>query len=754
MKKLLSMFLVVVMMFSTISLSVFASNAADVVIVGAEITAKPGETVEIPIIIEQNNGFCGLNLHFEYSDLLTFVSLKNVVSSLTCTNSVTTVWDGADDYTGTGNLAVLTFTVPTTSEYGTKYTIQINFIEAYDIDLNDVSVLTSAASITVVCSHSNTTNMPETLPDCDEGGYTAGVYCNDCETYISGHEPMSATGNHTDADGQWESNEDRHFRTCDCGHIFDSADHSGGTATCSQKAVCSTCEEEYGAVNSDNHAGGTTTIRKLNPDHKTQTDGYSGDVKCLGCSQIITYGQVIKADEHVSANSWSFDDTYHWKICSISECGIAIDDTKEQHISTGSNVATCQKQAVCDICHTSYGDLASHDYTAEEKNTQALKSPGDCCNYAAYYYSCSVCGNVEHNDDHVFFGDKAIDEHIGGTIVVNDSSAEHQTQTPGYTGDTKCLGCDRIISYGQTISPGAHTADNVWSSNETHHWKECAVDGCGVEIDDSRATHASTGSNTATCIETAKCDICNTSYGNTTDHDWENTYSNDDSEHWYECAECEAQRDNAIHSYSSIGYSNNCHWHECECGAKLASEEHSGGIADCDNKAKCEVCQQEYGNIMHDTVYVSRVEATEEEDGNIEHWYCEECSSYFADAACAIEISYENTIIKYKELTNCNMSGHKFITFAVDESVHAKICTNKCGVIISALHSFGLNHICRECGMMLNVTDDEDIIVIEEPIEPATEESEEAVANNPKTGIACSLLQLTLCAALAMFKRR
>ena len=44
------------------------------------------------------------------------------------------------------------------------------------------------------CEHTNTTDVAAVAATCIESGYTAGVYCNDCETYISGHEVVAATG--------------------------------------------------------------------------------------------------------------------------------------------------------------------------------------------------------------------------------------------------------------------------------------------------------------------------------------------------------------------------------------------------------------------------------------------------------------------------------------------------------------------------------------------------------------------------------
>ena len=46
----------------------------------------------------------------------------------------------------------------------------------------------------IKCEHTNKTNTAAVAATCTESGYTAGVYCNDCETYISGHQVIEALG--------------------------------------------------------------------------------------------------------------------------------------------------------------------------------------------------------------------------------------------------------------------------------------------------------------------------------------------------------------------------------------------------------------------------------------------------------------------------------------------------------------------------------------------------------------------------------
>ncbi len=47
------------------------------------------------------------------------------------------------------------------------------------------------------CAHENTEEKEEVAPTCIEAGITAGTWCNDCESYISGGEEIPATGEHT-----------------------------------------------------------------------------------------------------------------------------------------------------------------------------------------------------------------------------------------------------------------------------------------------------------------------------------------------------------------------------------------------------------------------------------------------------------------------------------------------------------------------------------------------------------------------------
>jgi hypothetical protein len=98
------------------------------------------------------------------------------------------------DITANGVFATLTFTVADDAEYGHKADITITYTVGDVCDGNYVNVPVNVVngSVTIVCPHANTTNVPENPAGYSEDGYTAGVMCNDCKTYISGHELIPA----------------------------------------------------------------------------------------------------------------------------------------------------------------------------------------------------------------------------------------------------------------------------------------------------------------------------------------------------------------------------------------------------------------------------------------------------------------------------------------------------------------------------------------------------------------------------------
>lgn len=130
-----------------------------------------------------------------------------------------------------------------------------------------------------------------------------------------------------------------------------SAAHEGGTATCTEKAVCTLCGHAYGTVDANNHVGGTE-LRNAKKATCTE-DGHTGDTYCKGCGVKLQSGTAIKATGH-----------------------------------TGGT-ATCVSAAVCTVCGQAYGkkDAGNHDL----KHT-AAKAPGIYARGNTEYWQCKACG--------------------------------------------------------------------------------------------------------------------------------------------------------------------------------------------------------------------------------------------------------------------------------------------------------------------------------------------------------------------------
>ena len=75
---------------------------------------------------------------------------------------------------------------------------------------------------------------------------------------------------------------------------------------------------------------------------------------------------------------------------------------------------------------------------------------------------------------------------------------------------------------------------------------------------------------------------------------------------------------------------------------------HTGGTATCTERAVCEVCGKAYGEPdpknHTDLQHIPAKAATKTAGGNIEYWYCEDCGTYFADAAATKEIKQADTV--------------------------------------------------------------------------------------------------------------
>ena len=146
---------------------------------------------------------------------------------------------------------------------------------------------------------------------------------------------------------------------------------------------------------------------------------------------------------------------------------------------------------------------------------------------------------------------------------------------------------------------------------------------------------------TATCTEKAECTLCGSEYGETDiqNHTGEEKWEQTETKHtkkWDCCGTVTVEE--ADHEFEN-GVCTVCQY---VCG-------HKGGEATCKKKAVCEICGEAYGeldaNNHKELTHVEAKEATKEEEGNTEYWYCKDCGKYYSDKDGEKEIAKADTVI-------------------------------------------------------------------------------------------------------------
>ncbi|MBE7057685.1 MAG: hypothetical protein E7387_01100 [Ruminococcaceae bacterium] len=579
-KRLLALILSLTMIFAMSAVNMSATETTEHTITIENVEAESGEDVAIKVMIENNPGIWGMDLKISYDkSALTLTSVDNgdfyQASEWTKGNLNADVYilsyeaGGLDNITTkSGTLAILNFKVSDTAVAGDyAVTASCNDGDIINVSFENVPFTITGGGVTVKAKPVTVTGVTidETLSLKTGETKTPGYTVNPAEAT---NKAVSFKSDNTDVATVNETT----------GEV---TGIKGGTTTITVTTADGNFTDTCIVTVACSHANKTPVAEKSSD---CKNKGWDAYVKCDDCGQLFAENGTTEIAE------------------------IPFRQLSDQH--TGGT-ATCTKQAVCTVCSQSYGALTSHDYTAETKKAEALKTAGNCRDYAVYYYSCSACGKVEDKDSHTFNGDKVADNHIGGTTLVNQAEANHKTQTNGYTGDAKCLGCGEIIDYGETIPAGAHTPADIWSTDGEYHWKECNVVGCGIVINNSKISHSSTGANVATCQKRAVCDVCGVSYGEVADHDWNTTaWEKDSTGHWHECNTVGCTEKNAFEGHTPDHQGN-------------ATEEYA---------IKCTVCQYEIeAQLGHTHVFDKEVA---EEQYIASKANCTDAAKYYKSCKC------------------------------------------------------------------------------------------------------------------------
>lgn len=205
-------------------------------------------------------------------------------------------------------------------------------------------------------------------------------------------------------------NETQHQVKCEsCGYKTEWENHTGGTATCTAKAVCSVCGEAYGELaahvadstykyNGEGHWTACATCGTPMSNQEAHTGGTANcqhKTVCDVCGQ--PYGE-LDASNHTGGIRWAQTAETHqafYLCCGAAAGAEANHSWNDESVCTEcgygcahtGGTATCTALAVCDICGHTYGDLLPHDYRwviDQEATTEAT---------GLKHEECTACGD-------------------------------------------------------------------------------------------------------------------------------------------------------------------------------------------------------------------------------------------------------------------------------------------------------------------------------------------------------------------------
>ena len=597
MKKILT-FIIIIAMTLSLGVPAFAATPATVTVASPAAAVNPGSTVDVAVTIADNPGMDVMKLKFSYDTAA--LTLKDIELGSVMTGTFTKNLDkavalleaaGTTNATGNGTLVTLKFEVKSTAAAG-NYTIGFLVAEAVNRDEERVALTTQAGTVSVVVpvttytvkfnANGGTGTMAD-VTDVPAGAYTlpangftapagkqfkgwatnaAGAVITDTTYNVTGDVTLYAIWEdkpHTHTySTEWSTDETNHWHECTCGDKKDVAahkdanndhkcdvcgkkmsDHTGGTATCKDKATCSICGQKYGDLAAHNY--------------KTK---------------------------------WSTDAANHWHECSV--CG----DKKDVAAHIPGAAATETTPQTCTICGYVIKAALGHTHNFNQKNTNEtyLKSAATCTKKAVYYYSCT-CGEkgtetfesgetAPHSYSTEWSSDGTNHWHKCANCDAVADKAAHRYDNAC---DTTCNDCGKTREI-------THSYSEVWSNDETNHWHECSV--CGDKKD--VAAHTPGAAATETTPQT--CTACGYVIKEATGHVHSYTEKNTDAKYLKSVATCTAKAvyyyscscgekgtetfesgDVLAHSWGTVWASNGSkHWHECTvCKTKGDEADHA-----------------------------------------------------------------------------------------------------------------------------------------------------------------------------------
>ena len=474
-------------------------------------------------------------------------------------------------------------------------------------------------------------------------------------------------------------------------------EHSGGTATCTEQAVCDHCGQPYGALKAHSFSAENAQKAYLKTAATcTEKAVYYRSCAVCGASSMGTAdeatfeagkplghdwgawtpdgegthkrvcahdaGHVETAD--CTYGDWNTNRYSHWKTCTV--CG-------------GETERLNHSDPDCDhFCDTCGIKMTEHDFTGELPITALLYKEANCISPALYYKSCKIC----------MLSSKGTDSEA--TFASGDKNPNRHAEDPG-----------------------------DWQLDADSHWRFYTC--CHLEVD--RGAHQG---GTADCLAPALCEVCQHSYGELGPHHFVNQLNEfrlksaatctSPAVYYQSCSTCHAQGTGTFENGEPLGHDwgawtsngDGTHSRVCKRDASHTEDgECSGGTATCTERAVCTTCGGAYGETAAHHFTAEKAEEQYLKSGAT----CTEKAVYYKScAACGLTskgTADEATFASGEPL------GHDWGAWTSDgDGTHSRVCKRDASHTEDGDCSGGTatcteKAVCTTCGGAYGETDPE-----------------------------------------------
>ena len=315
---------------------------------------------------------------------------------------------------------------------------------------------TKTEEIPATGKHENTEVRNVKEATCAEEGYTGDTYCKDCGTKLSTGEKIAKKAH------IWDSGRVTQEATC--------------TKTGTKTYICTTCQstrtEEIPAT------GHVNKITKFAKKATCKSEGYTGDIYCKDCGELLEEGDILPKEEHVwdegkitqqPGCTKSGERTYTCTTCQTTKTE-EIPATGKHENTEVRNVkeATCAEEGYtgdtyCKDCGMKLSTGEKIAKKAHIWDSGKVTQKATCTKTGIRTYTCTTCQTAKT-------------EEIPATGHVNKITKfakEATCKSEGYTGDIYCKDCGKLLEEGDILPKEEH----VWDEGKITQQPGCVKSG-------------------------------------------------------------------------------------------------------------------------------------------------------------------------------------------------------------------------------------------------------------------------------------